>query len=87
MVEMQSQAVNHTTFDTIKTVATMIPYHIMGLRLFSILFKSSGKNVKKTVLWFWYVHRSHVVLELRSLNFYEVNDKLTEPFFLDWSKI
>ena len=46
MVEMQSQAVNHTTFDTITTVATMIPYHIMGLRLFSILFKSSGKNVK-----------------------------------------
>ena len=46
MVEMQYQAVNHTMFDTIKTVATMTPYHIMGLRLFSILFKSSGKNVK-----------------------------------------
>jgi hypothetical protein len=46
MVEMQYQAVNHTTFDTIKIVATMIPYRIMGLRLFSILFKSSGKNVK-----------------------------------------
>jgi len=47
MVELQYQAVNHTTFDTIKTVATMIPYHIMGLRLFSILFNNSGKNVKK----------------------------------------
>jgi len=33
---MQYQAVNHTIFDTIKTVATMTPYHIMGLRLFSI---------------------------------------------------